>query len=104
MKSHLHIISGAPGTYINILDYRSPKDLADYLRYLSDNETAYLEYYKNRPPWVGRNMFRPGFCDLCALIHNTTYTRTYPDIQDWWETGVCDNNIVHKLINGTDVH
>jgi hypothetical protein len=31
-------------SYINIYDYKSAKELADYLNYLSNNETAYNEY------------------------------------------------------------
>lgn len=31
-------------SYINVYDYKSIKDLADYLKYLSINETAYNEY------------------------------------------------------------
>jgi len=31
-------------SYINVYDYKSVKELADYLNYLSNNETAYNEY------------------------------------------------------------
>jgi len=31
-------------SYINVYDYKSIKELADYLNYLSKNETAYNEY------------------------------------------------------------
>jgi hypothetical protein len=31
-------------SYINIYDYKSAKELANYLNYLSKNETAYNEY------------------------------------------------------------
>jgi len=31
-------------SYINVYDYKSTKELADYLNYLSNNETAYNEY------------------------------------------------------------
>ncbi|CAM4989011.1 unnamed protein product, partial [Rotaria socialis] len=30
-------------SYINIYDYKTVKELADYLNYLSNNETAYNE-------------------------------------------------------------
>lgn len=38
-------------SYINIYDYKSAKELADYLNYLSKNETAYNEYlwYRRAP-------------------------------------------------------
>lgn len=38
-------------SYINVYDYKTVKDLADYLNYLSNNETAYNEYlWFRRPP------------------------------------------------------
>ena len=38
-------------SYINVYDYKSVKELADYLNYLSQNETAYNEYlWFRRPP------------------------------------------------------
>jgi hypothetical protein len=35
-----------PSGYINVLDFKSPKDLADYLLYLDKNATAYNVYFK----------------------------------------------------------
>ena len=38
-------------SYINVYDYKSVKELTDYLNYLSNNETAYYEYlWFRRPP------------------------------------------------------
>lgn len=37
-------------SYINIYDFKTVKDLADYLTYLSNNETAYNEYLWFRQP------------------------------------------------------
>ena len=38
-------------SYINIYDFKTVKELADYLTYLSNNETAYNEYlWFRRPP------------------------------------------------------
>jgi hypothetical protein len=37
-------------SYINVYDYKSIKELADYLNYLSSNETAYNEYLWFRQP------------------------------------------------------
>ncbi|KAB7505851.1 Alpha-(1,3)-fucosyltransferase C, partial [Armadillidium nasatum] len=35
-----------PHSYINVEDFRIPRDLANYLYYLHRNETAYMEYFK----------------------------------------------------------
>jgi hypothetical protein len=37
-------------SFINVYDYKSMKELADYLNYLSENETAYHEYLWFRQP------------------------------------------------------
>ena len=37
-----------PGSYINVLDFKSVKQLAEYLHYLNRNDTAYNEYFKWR--------------------------------------------------------
>ena len=34
-----------PHSHINIRDFDSPKELADYLLYLDKNDTAYLSYF-----------------------------------------------------------
>jgi hypothetical protein len=81
--------------YINVDDFKSPKDLADYLKYLDRNQTAYLEYFKwkldlydrinqnlvyqqsfnsNYKVSVNYHLKEP-FCRLCALLHNQTYLK-----------------------------
>ena len=34
-----------PQSYINVLDYESPKDLADYLIHLANNREEYEAYF-----------------------------------------------------------
>ena len=35
-----------PGSFINAADFESVKELADYLKYLDKNDTAYNQYFK----------------------------------------------------------
>ncbi len=57
--------------YINALDYESPKDLADYMKYLNNNKTAYNEYFKwkkylsytSNPPKMAF------LCEMCIKLH-----------------------------------
>ena len=35
-----------PHSFINAMDFSSPNDLAEYLKYLISNSTAYNEYFK----------------------------------------------------------
>ena len=63
-----------PGSYINVMDFKSVKDLADYLVMLDKNDTAYNEYFswKERyyvdvpPSWT---------CKLCAMLNNDSLPR-----------------------------
>ena len=34
-----------PRSYINVLDYETPRHLADYLIHLANNETEYQSYF-----------------------------------------------------------
>jgi len=93
--------------YINLLDFESLEDAADYLKYLDSNDTAYNEYFKYRETHEFRPMFldhRANFCEICKRLH-TMYPiapdgsvsrapitpetrhwyRSYPDFYDWWD-------------------
>lgn len=46
---------------INVYDYKSVKELADYLTYLSNNETAYNEYLWFRQPPANKHTVKNSF-------------------------------------------
>jgi alpha-1,3-fucosyltransferase len=57
--------------YINALDYETPKSLADYLLYLSNNETAYNEYFEWKK-YVVYDKTHPTqayLCEMCIQLH-----------------------------------
>ena len=55
-----------PKSLINVEDFESIENLADYLKYLDSNITAYMEYFAWRKDyWVQNNRFVTGFCQLC---------------------------------------
>ena len=52
--------------YINALDFKSPKNLAEYLQYLDSNRTAYNSYFK----WKKHISFHNqnlGFNTICSM-------------------------------------
>jgi hypothetical protein len=49
--------------YINALDYKSPKLLVEYLKYLDKNQTAYNAYFK----WKRHITFHRRLSGMCAL-------------------------------------
>ena len=44
-----------PGSYINVEDFESPKDLADFLKFLGENATEYKKYHEWRKEYQGEN-------------------------------------------------
>ena len=61
--------------YINADAFDSPRSLANYLKYLDSNKTAYNEYFK----WKKYIRFdsleypRQPICDLCVYLHLEDY-------------------------------
>ncbi|KAK8784729.1 hypothetical protein V5799_008907 [Amblyomma americanum] len=76
-------------SYIHVEDFRSPKELAEYLLLLSRNRTLYNEYFR----WKGTGEFVNTYfwCRLCALLHAPPrpHQRRSEDVYRWWHTGTC---------------
>ena len=86
-------------SYINVFDFTSIKDLADYILYLDKNFDEYLKYFAWRTKWrVETHIFtRPKVkCDLCNLLY-TNYSKTYHNLADWFAgPHVCNNDRLQK--------
>jgi len=85
-----------PHSYINVMDFPSMKELADYLKLLSKNDTLYNEYFWWKPHFKIRNrLLLDGihyrtFCSLCAALHNpekhaNKQTPFYDNFLYWWK-------------------
>ena len=59
-----------PGSFIHARDFASVKDLAAHLKYLLENEVAYLEYHRWRTSYH-HNGKSPVLCDICRKISKT---------------------------------
>ena len=79
-----------PGSYINVLDFDSVKDLADYLLYLDKNDTAYMEYFAWRKTYrvygylkgAVFNEHYPWTCNMCAKAQNPG-SKSYGSLSDY---------------------
>ncbi len=82
-----------PNSFVNIMDYRSPKALAAYLHRLAANETEYLRYLEWKKHY-GINtipeMRQRGFCQLCQLLHTPHFHKTYTQAYKWWSKDACE--------------
>ena len=98
-----------PGSYINILDFKSVKDVAAYLHYLDKNTTAYNEFFhwrlrykesSNRFP--GRFMApNPWHCQICEALNSANTSRPQPieQLTDFWVTKAKCGEVDHKVMN-----
>ena len=73
-----------PGSFINAADFDSIKDLADYLKYLHKNDTAYNQYFqwKNKYKIVRYQFW---LCQLCKALHDPTKPeKIYHKMSEFW--------------------
>ena len=82
-----------PNSYINILDYSSPKYLAEHLLKVANNKVWYSQYfqwkYKRKFLTLPKHLQSPqsGWCKLCMLLNFPTETRSrkvYSSLGQWW--------------------
>ena len=82
-----------PHSYINSLDYKSPKELANYLKYLISNSTAYYEYFKWTDYFSVHQDRNRVMCQICEKLNEIppSQPKMYEDIKHWWkEMGNCN--------------
>ena len=71
-----------PRTYINILDFQNATLLAEYLKYLDKNDTAYNEFF-----WYKKHykIFKPlHICQLCRKLHERNQKPKVADLFSYW--------------------
>ena len=92
-----------PHSYINVRDFRTGKDLAKYLRKLSNDSAEYAsffwwrDFYKLSHTYLDNN-HRP-YCDLCEKLNDQNAPpKIYKDIKKWWMDGSsCDNYLFDNM-------
>ncbi len=74
-------------SYINVVDFGSPKELAEYLHLLAGNEALYSKYFDWKKEWEVVKRPHSGWCNLCAKLNDpksVTETKIYENISKWW--------------------
>ena len=85
-------------SYIHVDDFAGPKELADFLHKLDQDDDLYNEYFQ----WKGTGEFvnTKFWCRVCALLHDPTLPDRvggYDDINAWWRSqGTCINGSWRK--------
>lgn len=78
-------------SYIHVDEFKSPKELAEYLHRLDNDDELYNSYFK----WKGTGEFINTFfwCRVCAMLHDNRAPKYYKDLNEWWRgDGVCVAN------------
>ncbi|KAB7500493.1 hypothetical protein Anas_12379, partial [Armadillidium nasatum] len=78
-----------PHSYINVEDFKTPEELANYLIYLDKNDTAYLEYFSWKKDYFLMNRFgwlshASSFCTLCQKLHSDNTEKVYYNLTEWF--------------------
>lgn len=88
MYSMIPIVMGGAIAEINVEDYKSPKELADYLHFLDNNDSEFKAYFEWRKYF---NLYSGhGMCQLCEKLHDSdSPAKIYCDVDDWFVKGAC---------------
>ena len=73
-----------PHSYIDVMDFPSPRALAVYLHKLDNNDMLYNEYFG----WLGHYdiVSKDVHCTLCAYLHtNRDAIKVYDNIKTWFD-------------------
>ncbi|CAL1293403.1 unnamed protein product [Larinioides sclopetarius] len=83
------------GSYINAMEFSSPKELANYLYKVASNFSLFSEYFKWKIEGYEIEDF-PNPCALCEKLHSNVFFlySVYHDVQKWW----IKNSFCRKLV------
>ncbi|XP_057368448.1 alpha-(1,3)-fucosyltransferase C-like [Daphnia carinata] len=74
-----------PHSFIDVNDFASPKQLADYLLLLNETDSLYARYFDWRRDYTVELYQKRGWCHLCQLAHDDQLpSKVYDDILTWW--------------------
>ena len=84
------------GSYVDTGDFKTVKDLANFLLDIANDEQIYTKYLLATEDYALRSMQgqpQLAYCKLCEKLNNLEANRNhYQSISDWWDgKGVCWN-------------
>lgn len=77
-------IFAPPHSYINVRDFDSPQQLAEYLKLLDKAGELYARYFDWKRDYTVSTVSKQGWCHLCKMANTDLPAKSYPDIQEWW--------------------
>ncbi|XP_071625618.1 alpha-(1,3)-fucosyltransferase C isoform X2 [Temnothorax longispinosus] len=88
-----------PNSYVNALDFDSPKELAAYLKYLTQDLQRYQSFLQWKKYYRVNVGTKQAVCNLCEVLHKQKKPKIYSDLTDWYAKDKCsiqallDNNV-----------
>ncbi|XP_015922621.1 4-galactosyl-N-acetylglucosaminide 3-alpha-L-fucosyltransferase 9 isoform X2 [Parasteatoda tepidariorum] len=81
-----------PHSFIDVRDYSSPKDLANYLLELTVNDAKFLSYFQWRRKYFIQDGAYKWLCGLCEKLNTNVVGQVKPhnSVVDWWYKYPCD--------------
>jgi alpha-1,3-fucosyltransferase len=80
-----------PKSYIDANSFKTPEDLANHLKFLSNNVTEYVKYF-----WWKKHyrveLTNFDVCEICKKLNEPNLLakpHIYPNINDWFNNGTC---------------
>ena len=81
-----------PFSYIDVSDFKSVKELANYLLYLDTNTEEYLKYFEWKKTWFVD--YRPPLCALCEALNDPRLqSESIVDLDVFMNTSGCKNGL-----------
>lgn len=80
-----------PGSYINVQDFHTVKQLAEHIKYLDNNDTAYNEYFEWKKHYRLESPAHLYGCALCTALHSNKKNarKIYENFDEYWHKDKC---------------
>lgn len=72
------------------MDFASPRDLAKYLKKLTDQPDEYAKYFKWKNQYEVASSNNLAICRLCQILHDEEFKpKTYDPLSMWYYNDKC---------------
>jgi glycoprotein 3-alpha-L-fucosyltransferase len=97
LKGSIYRQIAPPNSYIAVDSFKTMKEFIDYLQYLKQNTTAYIEYFRWRQDYEFGDV--PSLCQLCTKLWDTNESvKVWNNISEWYAGDkVCQANFAANL-------
>ncbi|XP_023026855.2 alpha-(1,3)-fucosyltransferase C [Leptinotarsa decemlineata] len=75
-----------PHSVINVLEYKSIKELAKHIRKLDEDAAEYLRYFEWKKTYAVSTSNKLSLCQLCEKLNEPVAQKVYSDVDEWWRT------------------